>query len=210
MRLSSRRLNVTRFVKAPAADWRAAARTSLGSASSEIKLMARLLSSTGHMIAPTEPLRKGGVTAPCLFGELRRAIFQPNRPVSPRHGIVSPIIIRPYFRPAGALLDCDKIRLRWPGPFDTGFLSPQPPGVVGTGSIAEQLIRDWGQRELVLFLLAGSFSFVIASEAIRQESPDCFHIRASARRRTSARRSAKTGHRFNAKLLRDFVASSSQ
>src|SRR5579871_6407052 len=49
MRLSSRRLNVTRFDKAPAAAGRAAARASLGSASSEIKLMAH------HQIHYTGP-----------------------------------------------------------------------------------------------------------------------------------------------------------
>ena len=57
----------------------------------------------------------------------------------------------PYFRPSTALLNCEKEILRWPGPFDTGFLSPQPPGVAGIGSIAEQII-PLGQRELVLFL----------------------------------------------------------
>src|SRR6202041_1038240 len=57
----------------------------------------------------------------------------------------------PHFRPPTALLNCDKNHLRWPGPFDTGFLSPQPPGVVGAGPVVEELIRDWDQRELVLF-----------------------------------------------------------
>src|ERR1700675_817260 len=46
MRLSSRRLNVTRLGKAPAAALRAAARTSLGSVSSDIELIAHLLVST--------------------------------------------------------------------------------------------------------------------------------------------------------------------
>jgi hypothetical protein len=43
MRLSSRRLNVTRLGNGPAAAWRAAARFSLGSASSDIELMERFL-----------------------------------------------------------------------------------------------------------------------------------------------------------------------
>src|SRR5205823_14871581 len=45
MRLSSKRLNVTRLGRGPAAAMRAAARASLGSVSSDIELMERLLSS---------------------------------------------------------------------------------------------------------------------------------------------------------------------
>src|SRR5579871_1201706 len=63
MRLSSRRLNVTRFGTAPTATWCAAARDSLGSRSSEIKLMVRLLAIFGDdMIAPTAALRKGRIS----------------------------------------------------------------------------------------------------------------------------------------------------
>ena len=62
------------------------------------------------------------------------------------------IIMPPHFRQPTALLNCEEETLRWPGPFDTGFLSPQPPGVAGIGSIAEQIIPILGQRELVLFL----------------------------------------------------------
>jgi len=58
----------------------------------------------------------------------------------------------PYFRPSTALLNCDKEILRWPGPFDTGFLSPQPPGVAGIGSIAVQIIPTGPTR-------VGPFSF---------------------------------------------------
>ena len=54
-----------------------------------------------------------------------------------RHGIVSGIIIPPHFRQAPALLSCDKYMVRWPGPFGSGFLSPQPPGIVGIGPIAQ-------------------------------------------------------------------------
>src|SRR5258708_32780066 len=42
----------------------------------------------------------------------------------------------PHFRQPLALLGCDKKLLRWPGPFGFGFLSPQPPGIVGIGPIA--------------------------------------------------------------------------
>src|SRR5664279_3851811 len=48
MRLSSRRLNVTRLGVGPAAATRAATRASLGSASSDIELMERLLSCKIH------------------------------------------------------------------------------------------------------------------------------------------------------------------
>jgi hypothetical protein len=70
-----------------------------------------------------------------------------------RHGIVSGIIIPPYFRPSTALLDCEKKVLRWPGPFDTGFLSPQPPGVVGIGPIRRIVYPHTGPTRV------GPFSF---------------------------------------------------
>src|SRR6266567_1785523 len=64
----------------------------------------------------------------------------------------------PHFRQPLALPGCDKKLLRWPGPFGFGFLSPQPPGIVGIGPIAGSkreryrvsVIED--QRELVLFV----------------------------------------------------------
>src|SRR5580692_12696266 len=70
-----------------------------------------------------------------------------------RHGIVSGIIILPNFCPAVALLGCEKKALRWPGPFGSGFLSPQPPGVVGIGPVRSLVYPTLDQRELVLFLL---------------------------------------------------------
>jgi hypothetical protein len=67
-----------------------------------------------------------------------------------RHGIVSRIIIPPHFRQPPASLNWEKQSLRWLGSFGLGFLSPQPPGVVGTGPTQ----RPHGdQRELVLFYL---------------------------------------------------------
>ena len=81
------------------------------------------------MIALTDGLRKGSFAAYCAPdpGELSH---------SRRHGIVSGIIIRPFFRQPPAALDCEKKILRWPGSFGFGFLSPQPPGIVGTGPSA--------------------------------------------------------------------------
>ncbi len=45
----------------------------------------------------------------------------------------------PHFCPASAPVTWDKDVLRWPGPFGSGFLSPQPPGIVGIGPIAVNL-----------------------------------------------------------------------
>jgi len=53
----------------------------------------------------------------------------------PSHGIVSGILLLPHFRPPPAPLACENIVLRWPGPFGSGFLSPQPPGAVGIGPV---------------------------------------------------------------------------
>src|SRR6267142_1505209 len=74
IRLSSRRLNVTRPGKGTAAAWRAAARLSLGSASSDIELMERLLSCpvlschvmscVRHDRANRGPLQEGLARAP--------------------------------------------------------------------------------------------------------------------------------------------------
>jgi hypothetical protein len=69
-----------------------------------------------------------------------------------RHGIVSRIIIPPNFRLSVALLGCEKGTLRWPGPFGTGFLSPQPPGVVRIGPVRKKYTPTLGRRKLVLFL----------------------------------------------------------
>ena len=66
--------------------------------------------------------------------------IQSHLPVQTVPSSLAGIIMPPHFRPSPALLNCDKGILRWPGPFDTGFLSPQPPGVAGIGSIAVQII----------------------------------------------------------------------
>src|ERR1700722_677053 len=91
MRLSSKRLNVTRPGTAPAAALRAAARLSLGSASSDIELMKRLLSChLDDMIAPTGHRCKraaAGAPNPCRGGLSVARI----RTETPRHGIVSGI-----------------------------------------------------------------------------------------------------------------------
>jgi hypothetical protein len=52
-------LNVTRLGNGPAAALRAAARLSLGSASSDIELMLRLLSSQRHDCADSARLQEG-------------------------------------------------------------------------------------------------------------------------------------------------------
>jgi hypothetical protein len=57
----------------------------------------------------------------------------------------------PHFRPSPAPVSCDKDALRWPGPFGSGFLSPQPPGIVGIGLSQE---FDW-TNESWSFLFLG-------------------------------------------------------
>src|ERR1700687_4406113 len=73
-------------------------------------------------------------------------------PKTCRHGIVSGIIIPPNFRPAPALLHGEKRILRWPGPCGSGFLSPQPPGVVRIGPVRRIVIPTGPTR-------VGPFSF---------------------------------------------------
>jgi hypothetical protein len=90
------------------------------------------------MIAPTHRRRKGprdGRTQILAWRTGPKHTRLAHKKV--RHGIVSGIIILPNFRQATAALNCDNESLRWPGPFDTGFLSPQPPGVAGIGPFAE-------------------------------------------------------------------------
>jgi hypothetical protein len=115
--------------------------------------MERLLSChLEDMIAPTGHGCKRAMAMTADFARDRLSLG-PFPPETRRHGIVSRIIILPYFCPATAVLDCEKKALRWPGPFDAGFLSPQPPGVVGIGPVRSKFIPILGQRELVLFLL---------------------------------------------------------
>jgi hypothetical protein len=54
---------------------------------------------------------------------------------TPSRDRISGIIILPHFRPATALLDWEKETLRWLDPVVSGFLSPQPPGIVRIGPI---------------------------------------------------------------------------
>ena len=80
---------------------------------------------------------------------------------SNRHGIVSGIIIPPLFGQPPAAVDCDKRLLRWPGPFGSGFLSPQPPGVVRIGPVAG-----------TIFIRANaSWSFFLFQNVFQQKPP---------------------------------------
>jgi len=84
------------------------------------------------------------------------------------HGIVSGILLLPNFRQPPAPLGCDNVILRWPGPFGSGFLSPQPPGAVGIGPIRRrELIPILGQRELVHFRL---WTTTTTSAAVRNRA----------------------------------------
>jgi hypothetical protein len=107
------------------------------------------------MIAPTGRGRKGSVAKPPPIRARRMVRDQSRRH---RHGIVSGILKLPNFRPSTAPSDCEKKFLRWPGPFGSGFLSPQPPGVVGIGPVAEEFIRYWTNASWSFFFLGTSLS----------------------------------------------------
>src|SRR5258708_25532423 len=174
MRLSSRRLNVTRLCWGPAAAERAAARFSLGSASSDIELMKRLLSSKVKDCANRRRLQE----ALCRYRRRRdRLSIVPTfeDPETLGHGIVSGIILLPHFRPSTAPLPCEKKTLRWPGPFGSGFLSPQPPGAVGIGPVRRGANPHTGPTKV------GPFSFWGSSfPGARSASQDVqLHIRDS-------------------------------
>src|ERR1700730_2690580 len=150
MRLSSRRLNVTRLGKGPAAAVRTAARLSLGSASS-IGLMGappgiRTIWSRRPAAAARAPsaaalkFLRGGFSA------------SPKAPVT---GSLAEIIILPHFRPATALLGCDKWILRWPGPFVRDSSAPSPPGRRDRACSQDSLSPYWANESWSFFLLGG-------------------------------------------------------
>src|SRR6185369_7421146 len=156
IRLSSRRLNVTRFGGGTAVAVRATAGFSLGSVSSDVELMERLLKpvpifrehAEADMIALTAGRRKGVQIQ-------RKPLRGPTSRETSIHGIVSGILLLPYFCQPPAPLGCDKRILRWPGPFGSGFLSPQPPGAVGIGPIRRGVHPDTGPTKVGPFSLVG-------------------------------------------------------
>ena len=88
------------------------------------------------------------------------------------HGIVSGIILPPHFRPSPAPLTCEDIVLRWPGPFGSGFLSPQPPGAVGIGPVRRGVKSSTlGQRKLVLFAF-GTLSPASFRALLKRANPE--------------------------------------
>ena len=136
---------------------RSGPRLSLGSLSPDTELIGASCCHFGDMIAPTAHGCKRAVAG--AFELVRDGGSQPliKREIY-RHGIVSRIIILPNFRLSAAVLDCEKEILRWPGPFGSGFLSPQPPGVVRIGPVRKKHTPILGQRELVLFCLCRDVS----------------------------------------------------
>src|SRR5258707_15874895 len=102
------------------------------------------------MIALTAQPRK----ALCKYGRNPRRNARQGQEIS-SHAIVRGILLLPYFCQPPAPLGCDNITLRWPGPFGSGFLSPQPPGAVGIGPVRRGEIPNSGQRKLVLFRFWG-------------------------------------------------------
>src|SRR6266852_6830450 len=117
------------------------------------------------MIAPTACRRKGASDDRAEI--IARRIVRdplPGKKCSVT-GSLAEIIIRPNFRPATALLDCDKQSLRWPGPFSSGFLSPQPPGALGHGPVRRIVYPHPGPTKVGPF----SFGGCCPSGACRRE-----------------------------------------
>ncbi|SDI68925.1 hypothetical protein SAMN05444171_3701 [Bradyrhizobium lablabi] len=84
------------------------------------------------------------------------------------HAIVSGILLLPYFCPSGAPLDCEKIILRWPGPFGSGFLSPQPPGAVGIGPVRRGVNPEpWANESWSFFVSGVALTFCLAPATFR-------------------------------------------
>jgi hypothetical protein len=87
---------------------------------------------------------------------MMRAIKFARRRSSGQYAVtasLAEIIIPPNFRPSTALLGCDTRILRWPGPFGSGFLSPQPPGVVGIGPVRSKVTPHWANASWSFFFL---------------------------------------------------------
>jgi len=103
------------------------------------------------MIALTDLRRKGALTGSAGTDGSSGSAGSEHLGVAVVTGSLAGIIIPPHFRQPTAALNCEKESLRWPGPFDTGFLSPQPPGSLGSG-LSQIDCPRLGQRELVLFL----------------------------------------------------------
>ena len=61
--------------------------------------------------------------------------------------------------------------LRWPGPFGTGFLSPQPPGAVGIGPVRRIVYPHTGPTKVGPFLFELSI-LVVALSIGRQAQSD--------------------------------------
>ena len=99
------------------------------------------------MIAPTGR----GCKSPVGSGAQIPARRIVRKPKSARHGIVRRIIILPYFRPATALLGCDKWILRWPGPFVPDSSAPSPPGRRDRACSQDSLSPYWANESWSFF-----------------------------------------------------------
>ena len=106
-------------------------------------------------------------------------------------GSLAKIIIPPNFRPATALLDCEKKTLRWPGPFGSGFLSPQPPGAVRIGPVRSNLSPYWANESWSFFFLG--LSFRARASANPESRCSKFRIFGSPPRRVSRMTSVDCG-----------------
>src|ERR1700722_6144682 len=153
IRLSSKRLNVTRFGTGPAAALRTAARASLGSASSDTELiepslMERLLSSRRHDCANrARPQGVGGKAAPDS-GATNGPGPKPKAPSRDRERNLKTAQLPPIDRPFGLRKEVSALARSF------RFRIPQPPAPRGRRDRAcrRRIYPILDQRELVLFL----------------------------------------------------------
>jgi hypothetical protein len=92
----------------------------------------------------------------------------------------------PHFGQPPALLGCDNKILRWPGPFGFGFLSPQPPGIVGIGPSAEPKTR--ANESWSFLLLRTSLCEKLCTNPPCRQPPSLFSIPPRWRRQQSRTR----------------------
>ena len=85
-------------------------------------------------------------------------------------GSLARITMPPHFGQPPASLTWEKRILRWSGSFGFGFLSPQPPGIVGAGPNAG--MPYWANGSWSFFFLFGAFLPTPNSPLILRSAPE--------------------------------------
>ena len=111
------------------------------------------------MIALTDAVRKGSFAAYC-------APNAANRPIGAVTGSLAESQYSPFSANRLPRWIARNNALRWPGSFGFGFLSPQPPGIVGTGPNAE--IPHWANVSWSFFFLGRALILFRHSDARAQ------------------------------------------